>query len=851
MTPFTSTVLLPLPSSPCLFASSEQVQHRITSGLIDAFSQWWQMPALVLALAAIGLFVLWMYRRDAAELPRGVGLVLAALRLGALAAVAAAYLDFERTAEHEIVFPSRVAVLVDSSASMTLRDEPSADSQAGNADEPADRTQSEPAGDDQADTRSQRAIEVLRKGGLLAALAPRHEVSVWRFDADAESLAVLPTEVNSQATDSTTASAADMPADSDWPARLTARGYETRLGEALARVLDQEPPGVLAGVIVLTDGANNAGVDPVAAVTALGKAGVPVHTLGIGSDRLPTNVRVADVLVPARVFPGDRFAVTAYLQAQGLAGQTVRVELSEVAASDAAGGDPQAAAATGRVIDTTEAVLGAGGELVAVRFDVPGLEAPGRRDLAVRVIPPAADRTPADDRQVAEVEVVDRVTQVLLMAGGPSREYQFMRNVLERDKSVAVDVLLGTAGKGGSQDARRILPVFPPTAEELAEYDVVVAFDYDWRLLDASAQARLERWVSRESGGLVFVAGGIFMDAWIADSQTTVIRNLHPVELRRSGRLTGDDSAGRTEPMPLVFSRDGLDAEFLWLASSRIASQTVWSEFPGVFSCFDSAGPKPGATVYTRIARPRVTATADSNPIYFAGQFYGSGNVFFMGSGEMWRLRSLDDSLHERFATQLVRHVSQGRLLRGSRRARLLVDRDRFAVGSNVVIRLVVPEGESAVPADCRVVAPDGAVLRVPLVAERDRTGVLQGAFVASRDGSWRIDVDLPGARGEKVSRRIQARLPDRELERPRLDRGVLEQIATLSGGTARFLAAEPWTPADSQTLAAGIQDRSRREYETGSPDGAFKRRLNGILLALGTALLCCEWILRRLVKLA
>jgi hypothetical protein len=638
---------------------------------------------------------------------------------------------------------------------------------------------------------------------------------------------------------------------SDWPERLTARGYETRLGEALARVLDQEPPGVLAGVIVLTDGANNAGVDPAAAVTALGKAGVPVHTLGIGSDRLPTNVRVADVLVPARVFPGDRFAVTAYLQSQGLAGQTVRVELSEVAAADAAGADPQASAAAGRVIDTADAILGAGGELVAVRFDVPGLEAPGRRDLAVRVIPPAADRTPADDRQVAEVEVVDRVTQVLLMAGGPSREYQFMRNVLERDKSVAVDVLLGTAGKGGSQDARRILPAFPATAEELSEYDVVVAFDYDWRLLDAAAQARLERWVSRESGGLVFVAGTIFMDAWLADAQTTLIRNLHPVELRRAGRLTGDDSTGGEEPMPLVFSRDGLDAEFLWLASSRIASQTVWSEFKGVFSCFDSAGPKPGATVYARAARLGGAAAPESKPIYFAGQFYGSGNVFFMGSGEMWRLRSLDDSLYERFATQLVRHVSQGRLLRGSRRARLLVDRDRFPVGATVVVRLVVPEGDSVVPAECRVAGPDGTVVRVPLVAERDRAGVLQGTFVAARDGSWRIDVDLPGASGEKVSRRIQARLPDRELERPRLDRGVLEQLATLSGGKAHVLNEQPWTPVDSQSLAASIKDRSRREYETGSPDGAFKRRLNGILLALGVGLLCTEWILRRLVKLA
>jgi hypothetical protein len=854
-----------LPVPPCLLASSERVQHRITSGLIDGFSQWWQMPALVLALAAIGLFVLWMYRRDAAELPRGLGLVLAALRLGAMAAIAAAYLDFERTTEHELVFPSRVAVLVDSSASMTLRDEPAA----GDPPAPSDSPQAEPAGDEaaagnqsdnqsdnQSGTRSQRAVEVLREGGLLTALAPRHEVSVWRFDADAEPLAVLPTANTAvlpapASPDGTPAADAAASSQPGWAERLTARGYETRLGEALTRVLDQEPSGVLAGVIVLTDGASNAGVDPAAAVAALGKAGVPVHTLGIGSDRLPTNVRVADVLVPARVFPGDRFAVTAYLQSQGLAGQTVRVELSDVASAEAAGGDPQGGVAAGRVIDTAEVILGAGSELVAVRFDVPGLEAPGRRDLAVRVIPPAADRTPADDRQVAEVEVVDRVTQVLLMAGGPSREYQFMRNVLERDKSVAVDVLLGTAGKGGSQDARRILQAFPATAEELAEYDVVVAFDYDWRLLDATAQARLERWVSRESGGLVFVAGGIFMDAWLADSQTALIRNLHPVELRRAGRLTGDDAAGLAEPMPLVFSRDGLDAEFLWLASSRIASQTVWSEFKGVFSCFDSAGPKPGATVYARAARPGAAATPDSNPIFYAGQLYGSGNVFFMGSGEMWRLRSLDDSLYERFATQLVRHVSQGRLLRGSRRARLLVDRDRFAVGANVVVRLVVPEGETAVPSECRVVGPDGTVVRVPLVAERDRAGVLQGTFVAARDGSWRIDVDLPGASGEKVSRRIQARLPDRELERPRLDRAVLEQLSKLSGGTSHILAAQSWTPMDSQALAAGIKDCSRREYETGSPDGAFKRRLNGILLGVGVGLLCMEWVLRRLVKLA
>ena len=873
-----AAMLPSLPSS-LLLAATESVQHRISSGLIDGFSQWWQMPALAVALAAIVAFVLWMYRRDAAELPAGVGILLAALRLGAFAALAAAYLDLERTNEHEIVFPSRVAVLVDSSASMTLDDEPAgaAGPSSAAADNPA---VGDPAADRGGQTRSRRALDVLDRGGLLAALAPRHEVSVWRFDADAEPLTVLPrrsdeagagdtiegntvagnTAAGGQGAGGATGGATEnAAAPATWRSRLVPRGFETRIGESLARVLDQEPTGVLAGVIVLTDGANNAGIDPAAAVGTLVKAGVPVHPLGIGSDRLPTNARVADLLVPSRVFPGDRFAVTGYVQAQGLAGQTVKVELSEAADDEAEGGagarsarPGDAGRRPGRPIDAAEIVLAANGELSAVRFDVPGLESPGRRNLVMRIVPPAADRTPADDLQTAEIEVVDRVTQVLLMAGGPSREYQFMRNVLERDKSFAVDMLLGTAGRGVSQDARRILDAFPATSEELSEYDVVVAFDYDWRRLDPAAQARLERWVSRESGGLVLVAGGIFMDSWLADSQTTTIRNLHPVELRRPGQLVVDEAAGSEDPLPLIFTRDGQEAEFLWLGSSRIASQTVWSEFRGVFSCFDSHVAKPGATVYARAGRAGSTSPPDADPIFMAGQFFGSGNVFFVGSGETWRLRAIDDSLFERLTTQLIRHVSQGRLLRGSRRARVLVDRDRFAVGSTVVVRVVSAEGDGGAAATgCAVFGPDGTLVRVPLSAEPGRPGVTQGAFVASREGAWRIDVELDGGSGEKLSRRIQARLPDRELARPRLDRGVLEQLATLSGGRARVLSERPWSEEDSRELAAVIPDRSRREYESGAPDADFKRWLNAILLGTGAGLLCLEWIVRRLVKLA
>ena len=805
-------------SLPILVAATDGVRHRVTSGLVESFTQWWQMPAVVCGgAAAVGL-MLWLYRRDAAELPRGVGLLLAALRLAALAALAAALLDIERTAEHELVFPSRVAVLVDSSASMTLTDPAATD--APTAEPPS---------------RSLRALEVLDAGGLLEALAPRHEVAVWRFDADAERVATLPL-AGAAPPPVDPAAAASEPA-ADWRERLGPQGFETRLGEALGRVLDQETRDALAGVIVLSDGANNAGVDPAAAVAALAKAGVAVHPLGIGSEVLPANLRVADLLVPARVFPGDRFAVTAYLQPQGMEGRTVRVELAEQPA-----GTSNAAA---RTIDTVEAVLAADGELTAVRFDVPGLEPPGRRTLLVRAVAATADSVPADDVQTSDLEVVDRVTQVLLMAGGPGREYQFLRNVLQRDPTFAVDVLLGTAAGGVSQDARRILDGFPDTDAELAEYDAVVAIDFDWRRLDAAAQTRLERWVSRESGGLVLSAGPIAMSAWLSAEGSGPMRNLHPVELRRASQIDDDAPPGGDRPQPLLFTRDGRDAEFLWLAPTRAASEAVWAEFPGVFSCYDAGSEKPGATVYARVDRAGMTG-----PPYLVGQFYGSGSVLYVGSGELWRLRALDDAAYERIATQVVRHVSQGRLLRGSRRARLLVERDRYPVGASITVRLVTDE-EGAQRPVCQATGPDGSVVPIGLAPEPSRPGMLQGAFVASREGGWQIAVDLDSGATEPLTKRIQARLPDRELARPKLDRPLLAHLATATGGAAHFLDSDGWSAADAARIAAQLPDRSRREYQSGSADTAFKRWLNGVLLGTAVGLLCLEWIIRRLAKLA
>src|SRR5262249_47681514 len=161
-------------------------------------------------------------------------------------------------------------------------------------------------------------------------------------------------------------------------------------------------------------------------------------------------VRVGDLVAPARAYPGDSFKIIGYLQSEGLADRTVSVELSSRPAGEGGAGEE------GKLESSQRVTLGGRGEVVPVTFELaPGDK--GRRMCRLRVKAPPEDSNPNDDQQEVDVEIVDRKTKVLLVASGPTREYIFLRNQLQRDKETVVDVWLQSAAEGISQDAHKIL----------------------------------------------------------------------------------------------------------------------------------------------------------------------------------------------------------------------------------------------------------------------------------------------------------------------------------------------------------------------------------------------------------
>ena len=807
----------------------------------------WILP--IAACIVILLFVRYLYRRDAVELHPALGWLLTALRTATFFGLLILFLQPHWRSEREIVRNSRALLLVDTSLSMGLTDGESSSS-AGPV------------------SRAQQVAAALAETDLLARLREVHDVAVFQFGEDLKvdrviSLDKLPrldgpagqaaeSPASEAATDVESSRTADAPLD--WNKLLAPVGVETRLGQALRQLIQTQHDAPVSGIVVFSDGGQNAGISPEAAIELAQEAKIPIFTVGLGSDRQPTNVAVCDLAAPARAYPGDRYTVTGYVQAQGMAGRVVTVRLLARSTGD---GNGDARRGTGDVIESRQITIGGDGEVLPVKFELTP-EAPERRTLCFRVQAPAGDRNLADNLRETDVEIVDRKNRVLLFAGGPMREYHFLRNQLYRDRSTTLDVFLQSGQPGMSQEAHAILDDFPVTRDEMYDYDCVVALDPDWQALNATQVELLEKWVGEQGGGLIVVAGAVYagrgIGGWTQDPAIGPIRTLYPVEF--PGRLTAMASnvyASR-EPWPLDFTREGLEANFLWLGDTATASRQAWAGFPGVYGYSPVRGPKPGATVFARFSDPRV-ALGDRQPVYFAGQFYGSGSVFYMGSGEMWRLRAVDEAYFEQFYTKLIRHVSQGRLLRGSSRGVLLVKQNRYMLGNTVEVRAQLSNARrdplDAPSVTLQVVQPDGAARSIRMRADASRAGAYLGQFPALQEGTYHLELPVPESDDERLTRRIQVKVPDLERENPRRNDAVLGLIARNTGGKYYVGIPDAISVGGADGLVRQLKDRTATVVLTDAPNPQWEETwLRWMMIAL-CGLLCLEWLIRRLVKLA
>ncbi|GIS58706.1 MAG: hypothetical protein CM1200mP2_09310 [Planctomycetaceae bacterium] len=348
-----------------------------------------------------------------------------------------------------------------------------------------------------------------------------------------------------------------------WPKKvrrkLSAEDWKLGVGEAVLTVLQREGGDGLAGVVVMTDGASNAGTDPGPARQLAVRRKVRLFAVGVGSLELPDNIQLVNVQAPTDVHVGDAYGFSVFVKGQGagVLGKDVQIEL--LRKPESGEGDPD------EKVDTQTVRLPPDAGPVEVKFEL-NPDTAGRFEFLVRAVSPSGITELSDDDNHRRrlVNVTERKLKVLLLAGGPMRDYRFVRNMLFRHPGVEVDVLLQTADPGDaiSQDADRVLQEFPAARDELFAYDVIVGFDPDWQAIPDTRREMLVEWIEKQAGGLLAVAGDVFTPE-LADAAIPLddIRTLYPVILEPLP-LETNLTRNADQAWPVEFSDDGLDAAF-------------------------------------------------------------------------------------------------------------------------------------------------------------------------------------------------------------------------------------------------------------------------------------------------
>jgi hypothetical protein len=292
---------------------------------------------------------------------------------------------------------------------------------------------------------------------------------------------------------------------------------------------------------------------------------------------------------------------------------------------------------------------------------------------------------PGGPGRAAPAPAPARMPRVLLAASSTTREFQFVRTLLAREeetKRLKLSVYLQAPPgreerreeKANDEDAHRI-KTFPDhlagPAEEgpekhasnLAFYDLIVAFDLDWRRLPAETLRSLEKWGKQGVGSLVLVAGPVNTPALAKEANAerlTSILALFPVIVAAEPEKPVD----ATQPGRLVFTKAARERDFLKLNPSGEGPLAGWDEFfgagekkgaelRGFFGCQPVKKVKAGAVVLANWTQ------GDSREPYLVTMKAGKGRVLYLGSGEMWRLRSFHIDYHQQFWTKLVSDLAR------------------------------------------------------------------------------------------------------------------------------------------------------------------------------------------------
>ena len=681
------------------------------------FTYLWPWWAVVLGLAIVAGITAYGYLRLNRPLSQRFRALLIGLRILAALVLLICLLEPVLIERKDITPPTNLLVLADTSQSMQLKDV-------------------ELVG--QSTTRLDLVNRILFNptSHFLPTLTDRFDVHLYRFDKQ-------PHQITNEI------------------GTLDAAGGLTDIATSIDDASKEWRGQLLAGVVLLTDGAHNASTSIVEKVT---ETQIPIYAVGVGDPEPPSDLKLSRIEVSPVAYTEHEVPIRVTVDHTGYSGSQMRVTLTM---------DDQ-------VVDTVPITL-TDESRQTIEF-VLNPQEEGTFQYVVSVPVLEGELTAENNTRAFPLKVVKTKLHVLYIEGHPGWEYAFLKRTLERDPNVdSTCVILSSRSPNqlrGTLLARygRYYPQatppnrvsrFPDTLDDLLFYDVLIIGDLRSNTLTPQQHTAIVDFVEKEGKAVIFLGGrqSLGRDSF----KKTQLSTLLPIVIPPNGCYVRD------EDFSLQLTQQGMYHPITRLEDTQAKVEALWRDLPPLPRRLGGFELKGGATTLAEYHSDKNQTTL---PIIIF-QRLGLGKSLLIAAEGLWNwgfgvwnFKDEDDT-YPRFWGQAIRWMATQT---DTKRINVMTDLITYSVGNEVQI-ITYAYNESYQPmvsADLKieVTPPDGKHFQVRPSANLQSPGTYRAQFRANQKGAYRIrvsGVDRSVSLGED-STEVFVESPLVEFENPQLN---------------------------------------------------------------------------------
>ncbi len=630
---------------------------------------------------------------------------------------------------------------------------------------------------------------------------------------------------------------------------LKSSGDMTALGAALADVLRRKAGVQLAGIALVSDFNHNSGPPPEVFASRLD---VPLFCIGVGR---PESQDIAvDLQLPPFMKKDERSSLTVVLRQEGFTGQQVHLKVSvqrpgQLPSEDSSASPKNPATSAG---EGTSSSPGSDGSLIldrpvnltdrVVTVEVPFTPAETGQHLFVAetdILPP--EKVAQNNRVTRDTFVREYFVRILFIEDEPTWEWRFMREVFHRDPLVGPEGFR-TYLRSADPQVREKNPLFVRSLaiprRDFFTNDVIILGDIPASAMNPATVEMIQEFVNDMGGGLVFCVGPRFGPGQWAE---TPLGQLLPVEVPPLTRV-------RETMFAPQLTAEATLVDFMRLGESQEESLKAWDNLGRLAWYYPVQRVRPLATVLACHPYDTCADGKTRQPI-IAIQKVGRGEVVYIGTNEMWRLRrKFGERYYRQFWGQMIHRLAVQHALGAEKRFVVRSDHREYRTGEEAVITVEAYDADFH-PLDATQLSESWLVgtLFVPTDSQHQmreikltqtRPGWFEARIPLYNAGEYRLVVKDPLA-GQEVETRflvshqsVEFQQPTRNVERQRV-------LAQLTGGKSYELSE--WTNLLTDLPQEARTETEIRELEIWNTWPFF-------IFVVG--LLLSEWFLRKWLNL-